>query len=921
MARYILPFSSREATLAQAGGKGANLSELARAGFAVPPGFIITTDAYRAFVQTNELQPRILALVHTVSPDDPAALETASAEIRTLFERGALPDEIAAEIRAAYHELITQPSTTQPFNYSTIQLPLAIRSSATAEDLPGLSFAGQQDTYLNIVGEDPVLGAVKKCWGSLWTGRAIGYRARNLIPPEEVALAVVVQAMVASEASGILFTANPLTGRRDETVVDASFGLGEAIVSGQVNPDHYVVHPGDWQITRRTLGDKALAILPRAGGGTERVARADGSEQALPDAAIVALAQTAERVAEHFGSPQDIEWARANGELYLLQSRPITSLYPVPANPFADPGLRIYASLNSIQGVTDPLTPFGANLLQILAGNGIVQLLQIPGNPRAFLPFAGGRLFIDMTDLARDPRLRNFVTGVFERGDPGALAAFRRLVAQGRIPLQPTLTRRRAWHLLRRAAPLVWRVFRVLLIPERAAARIMAILEQVVSEERERLSTTKDLAGRLHLLQTGLPRVFVRVITEGAPVLFPVFAGLTIVDGWLQNWLGEEPGTVLRVMRGVPNNVTTEMDLKLWHAAQRIQTDPAAAQAVKELRVSGFTFQFSSGSQNLPPTVRRTLEEFLGKYGMRAAGEIDIGRPRWRDDPTPVLSTLAGYLQLTDPTMAPDAVFARGRAESERLAAELIARTRRTRFGWLRARLLGAAIRRMRLVSGLRELPKFRMVQVLDLYRTALLESARELVARGALERAEDIFFVPLNTLEAFAAGQPLELKSIVRAERASYEREQMRRQLPRLLLSTGEAFYEGVTDTETGKDDLVGDPVSPGMVEGRVQVVLDPRGARLEPGAILVCPATDPGWTPLFLTASGLVMEIGGLITHGSVVAREYGIPAVVGVHNATTRLRTGDRVRVDGNRGRVTVLNEPMANELNGKRGGSVA
>jgi len=289
---------------------------------------------------------------------------------------------------------------------------------------------------------------------------------------------------------------------------------------------------------------------------------------------------------------------------------------------------------------------------------------------------------------------------------------------------------------------------------------------------------------------------------------------------------------------------------------------------------------------------------------MRTAAEIDLGRPRWRDDPTSILQTLLGYLQIEDASLAPDVIFQRNKEQAERLAVEYIARARKTRFGWLRARLIGGIIRRQRALSGLREVPLFFMVRLLGIYRQVLLDSARELVARGWLERADDIFFVPLDTLKRFVQGDKVALKDIAAANRASYERECARKQMPRILLSTGEAFYEGVSDAAVTGDDLVGQAVSPGVAEGRAHVILDPRNARLEPGEILVCPSTDPGWTPLFLTAGGLVMEIGGMITHGSVVAREYGIPAVVGVHNATARLKTGEHIRVDGNRGRVMVL-----------------
>src|SRR5512142_568333 len=348
MARYTLPFSSIEATLERAGGKGTNLAEMARAGFAVPPGFVVTTDAYREFVQANQFSARLLDLARGISPDHLAALYDTSAKIRNLFEQGAMPPAIAAEIRSEHHLLASNSQTpTAP------PQPVAVRSSATAEDLPGLAFAGQQDTFLNVTGEDAVLDAVKRCWGSLWTARALAYRARNNIHPDKVELAVVVQKMVASESSGVLFTANPVTGRRAESVIDASFGLGEAIVSGLVTPDHYVVNTRAWKISECVLGEKAVAVIPRAGGGTEQVAQENAQWQALPDEQIIELARTGQRVAEHFGSPQDIEWAWAEQRLVLLQSRPIASLYPLPASDLPEDDLRVYVNFNAIQGVTD----------------------------------------------------------------------------------------------------------------------------------------------------------------------------------------------------------------------------------------------------------------------------------------------------------------------------------------------------------------------------------------------------------------------------------------------------------------------------------------------------------------------------------------------------------------------------------------
>jgi rifampicin phosphotransferase len=374
---------------------------------------------YRAFVAATQIGDQILALARSVTADDPVVLEQISDAIRALFMNGQMPEAIAIAIVTGYQEL----------SQGAAWLPVAVRSSATAEDLPGLSFAGQQDTYLNIVGSDAVLDAVKRCWASLWTARAIGYRARNRIPPDQVALAVVVQALIASEVSGVLFTANPLTGRRDEIVIDASFGLGEAIVSGQVEPDHYAVDPQCWQITERKLGTKALAIVPRPDGGTEHITGGD-SRQALPDEQIVELARVARRVADHFGTPQDIEWAWAGGQLYLLQSRPITSLYPLPDLPTKPSETRVYWSINSVQGVVEPFTPLGRDVLPLVA-RGFMRVLHVQRPIEQVILSAGGRLFADITDVTQ------VLLAVLSKADPGAQQTLQRLVdgTQGRIVL------------------------------------------------------------------------------------------------------------------------------------------------------------------------------------------------------------------------------------------------------------------------------------------------------------------------------------------------------------------------------------------------------------------------------------------------------------------------------------------------------
>ena len=418
------------------------------------------------------------------------------------------------------------------------------------------------------------------------------------------------------------------------------------------------------------------------------------------------------------------------------------------------------------------------------------------------------------------------------------------------------------------------------------------------------MAAQTTLQGRVALMEE---------LTAGAfPWLLPRFvsrfAAAMGTLNLLKHAARELPGgenAALTLTRGLPHNVTTEMDLALWGTAEAIRADPASLAHVRQGDPGTLAAETLEG--RLPGAAQEALDAFLARYGMRGVGEIDLGRPRWRENPEPIMQALQSYLQIEDPEQAPDAVFARGAAAAQEALEEMVDAARATRGGWFKARRVRWAARRMRALAGLRESPKFWVIRTMGLVRAALLDSGGELVEAGVLDRADDLFFLTLQELRALAAGEERDWRALVGERRAAYAREERRTQVPRLLLSDGEAFYEGVASaTEESEGVLAGSPVSPGVVEGRVRVVLDPHAAQLAPGEILVCPGTDPAWTPLFLAAGGLVMEVGGLMTHGSVVAREYGIPAVVGVTRASERLKTGQRVRVDGTAGRVTILDE---------------
>jgi rifampicin phosphotransferase len=934
----IIPFTSPEATLATTGGKGTNLARLTRAGFDVPPGFMISTAAYRAFVVENGLEVVILSALENLSADDPAQLETTSAQIRAAFSAGTMPANIAQEIQAAYAEL-------NPKSKIQNQKPVAVRSSATAEDLPDLSFAGQQDTYLNIIGEAQLFKAVVDCWSSLWTARAIGYRVRNKISHEDAALAVIVQEMVPSEVSGVLFTANPLTGLRSESVIDATFGLGEALVSGQVEPDHFVVStstaehaeknlknsanspawplPGQAAVSavNITLGAKKISTRGKVGGGVETVAENVAAQQTLADDQIRQLVVTGQAIQQEYGAPQDIEWAFSGGKLYILQSRAITSLFPVPRISF-DP-LVIWFSFGAVQGLVGPLTPLGQDTIcHVAAGAGSMFGARLDPAKMDLFGLAGERIWIKISDVIRHPLGSHIFGGALGFLEPsvgqilGSLAADPRLgTGQGRFKFS---TARR---LARFVLPVLANLVRNMLGPESARARFDALIENRLAAGR--ITPADDRFGRLAnataFIRSQVASALPFLLPKFIPVFGPSMAALNILKEF-------SPERALDVTRSLSNNVTTQMDLMLWATAQEIRADMASAALFRDFSAPELASRYLNGI--LPDATQTAIGRFMDRYGMRGVGEIDFGQPRWREEPTPVMHTLQSYLQI-DPQFAPDVLFAKGEQAALDAIEQIAAEARKQPAGWFKEKMVRAAAKRIRLLMSARESPKFFAIRTMGVARQVLLEVGQEFVAAGAIERADDLVFLNLSELDELAREKPFtaeraenaeknikksalsavsavekDWKALISERHATYERELRRRQVPRVLVSDGRAFYEGVgAATDTGAV-ISGSPVSPGVVEGIVHVVLDPRGTQLAPGEILVCPGTDPAWTPLFMAAGGLVMEVGGMMTHGSVVAREYGLPAVVGVDQATIKLKNGQKIRVDGTTGKIAVL-----------------
>lgn len=860
MDRYVLEFREIDQTqVAIVGGKGVGLGELSRIdGVRVPPGFCVTTDAFREVVYPT-IEAGVDGLSESTSADASRVRATAAA-IRAAIEKVVIPDAIASAIEQAVGRL----GSTNGY---------AVRSSATAEDLPTTSFAGQQDSYMNVIGLPAILEHVRRCWASLFSERAVTYRLHNGIDSRKVSMAVVVQRMVFPQAAGVLFTADPVSGNRKVSAIEASVGLGEALVSGLTNADRYKVRDGE--ITSKVIATKRISIGASASGGTEqRAIKVDEQEEpALTDSQAIRLAAIGRRIEAHFGRPQDIEWCWADDDFQIVQSRPITTLFPVPD--VGDNERHVFISVGHQQMMTDAWKPLGISMWQLTAA--------------APMFTAGGRLFVDVSRMLSTASGRAAIMKMLGRSDPLIGDMLQTVIDRVFIPLSSEAS-----------APLP-RTF----VPPEPIPTDPAIVDELMANNERSIATLKG-----QIATKSGPELFDFIlddIQELKRILFDpkshqVFMTAMEATWWLNEkleaWLGEK-NAADTLSLSVPNNVTSEMGLALMDVADVIRPHAAVVQYLERTHDDAFLNHLPS----LPGGIesREAIFAWLDKYGMRGVGEIDITRPRWREDPRLILPALLGNIRNFEHGEA-KARFDRGRELSMAKELDLLARLAALPDGDAKANETKQMIDRVRTFIGYREYPKYGKTSRDFVYKQALMKESERLVKTGVIREKEDIFYLTFQ-----------ELRSVVRANRVDGRLVQARKDAfkwyetltpPRVMTSEGEIVAGSYRRSDIPAGALVGLAVSSGLVEGRARVILDVAEANLEPGDILVTAFTDPSWTPLFVAIKGLVTEVGGQMTHGAVIAREYGVPAVVGVENATRLIRDGQRIRVHGTEGYVELL-----------------
>ncbi|CAM4035780.1 phosphoenolpyruvate synthase [Listeria booriae] len=863
MNNYVLEFEKIDQTnKALVGGKGANLGECAQiSDVQVPTGFCLTTEAYQRAVSENEA---LQALLHQLSAQkitNQDQISKIGQSIRVLIEEIEIPREIEAEI-------------TDHLAKIGFEQAYAIRSSATAEDLPTASFAGQHDTYLNIIGKTEILKHIKKCWASLFTDRAIIYRIQNNFEHTDVQLSVVIQQMVFPSASGILFTADPITGNRKTLSIDASFGLGEALVSGLVSADVYKVQENT--IIEKNIATKKLAIYSIKTGGTETksLPAAQQTNQTITDHQILQLEQLGRSIEAYFGKPQDIEWCLADDQFYIVQSRPITTLFPVPKE--ADNENHVYLSVGHQQMMTDPIKPLGLAFY----------LLITPAPMR----IAGGRLFVDITPNLAAPASREILINGIGQSDPLMKDAIETIVA--RKGFIETNTTEEA-----RPIPTPSADKPIENIPE-IATNLIANNEASLAKLKQTIQT-KSGSAVFDLILEDIPE-FKRVLfnADNLRVLLSAMNAATWLNEKMQEWLGET-NVADTLSQSVANNITAEMGLELLDVADAIRPYPEVIAFLQNTKDPNCLEKL--GDLQGGEAARDAITTYLDKYGMRCAGEIDISRTRWSEDPTILIPMILSNIKNFQPN-ASHQKFEQARQEALQKEQDLLARLKNLPDGEQKAAKTKEVITVLRNLTGYREYPKYGMINRYFVYKQALLKEAAQLVQAGIIKEPEDIFYLDFEELHEVVRTKQLDY-TIITTRKADYNQFD-KLTPPRVLTSDGEIITGKYKRENLPSDAIIGLPVSSGTIEGRARVILNMADANLEEGDILITPFTDPSWTPLFVSIKGLVTEVGGLMTHGAVIAREYGLPAVIGVENATTRIQDGDHIRVNGTEGYIEIL-----------------
>lgn len=847
-----------------AGGKGLNLGVMLQAGLPVPEGFCVLTAAFDMHMVASGIKEDVERLDY-LHVEDLSEIEAAGKLLREKIRAVLVSDELKVEVQKALQDFDADSS-------------FAVRSSATAEDLPDASFAGQQDSYLFVQGDQAILRAIKDCWASLFNDRAISYRLKNGISNKELSISVLVQRMIDPVFSGVLFTADPVSENRDWMKVEYVAGVGEDLVAGKKKP-HTVAYDKE---RGEILSNHQAAENP----------------DKLQELTMFKLFRLGREIEEFYRKPMDIEWAQDGaGRIWILQARAITTLLPL-VNPNRE-GSAVYLSFHHIQNMMEPIRPLGASCLKLVLPFDRDQ----SGNSRIF-QYSGGFLFADMTDYFAVPLFRKSIGMRMDVVDAVMAGSLRRLMRDRDFVknMIPHTAKGRG----------LWEAYRFLLRGALKARkpREMSIedcnrfIDEYVGRLKADLAEAESMQEKLEACRKGIQGYLLGAFKNVAPFIGPgVLSYRYLVRKTETLWGSDEWAQAL--VKGAKGNVTTEMGLMIGDLAERIREDAVWLKRLDQWAPQVFVRELSQAEGETGDQMRLIMENF----GARGIGEIDITNPRWFEDPSPIVQSVKNHLRVYKHGQQ-RADYDRMTEEALAAADQIVDRASQGLDRWKR-RFYRNMVDRVLYLMPAREHGKYGMILVLGLVKKEILRIGEMAVDAGWLDRMDDVYFLEFDEIGQMVK-EKIAMRALVAQRRRVFEKAKLHK-IPRLVTHSGWIVPPESDGRSAGENELLGTGVSSGVVEGIARVVERPEEARMQPGEILIAPFTDPGWTPLFIHAKGLVLEVGGMLTHGAIVAREYGIPAVVGVDRAMERIQTGDRLQVDGDQGLVRILERKvdMGNE----------
>ena len=864
------------------GAKAIGLARMGRIGLSIPAGFCVTAAAYHEHLKCNDIVPMLAADTAKLIDAAPEKRRDILAGIRQTIIAAPMAEEIVEEIRS---------------NYATLKAHrVAVRSSATAEDLPSHSFAGLYDTYLGVTGIDDCIKAIQKCWASLWTERAYSYREKNGFDHLEAKMAVIVQSLVPADASGVLFTADPVTGRTDRVIVEATFGLGDLLVCGKVTGDRFVIHKKNIRILSRTIVEKKIkCILDDRGAIIEQAVHSEQSRKpSINDEVAHKLAKLAKKAEIRFGVPQDMEWALDGTKIFFLQSRPITTLgrTQLPRDRW------IWSNFLAQEVMPDVVTPVTKSLIDNVAADmfdPVFDILCIDRRGTPLYDYFAGRAYFNASFwgavVRYIPGLKRYDFARFTGSNP-ALAKIVEILKNAREDDLPEIKVSRTRFILK--LPIL--IAGILSCTPKKGQIILA-----ETKARNQKWQHLDVAG---LSTEQIVGCCAEVITAFcdmlgyAPYLFATMISYFGLELVCARWFSDITYTG-RLLAGVGDMDDAQAAIDLWQLAAKAHQTPEVEQVIlsehswQSAREKFITIKGSD-------CFLKSWDEFMARHGHHCRGEIEVYNRRWFETSDYILKLVRSYLadiDRTDPLQNYRDQTQRRRQLEEQCRRQLRNPVKRMLFNHLLVRSQASAV--------LRENIKSEVIKLVAGMRKLLVELSRKLHAGGVLAGSDDIFFLTFEEIGLMVGGRAeFDVRNVIAARRAEYDKWNLVTP-PDVIVGRFDPDNYVPEQVEANVDVLRGLAVSPGVATGKAKVILrTDSNTPLEAGEILVAPFTDPGWTPYFLLAAGIVMDQGSILSHGSILAREYGIPAVVNAGNATKIIRTGQTIQVDANQGIVKIL-----------------